>query len=125
MKAKYANPSSEFVLCIQPIQVSGHTLRAVSNQHTHTANRGQSSGQPFTEVPGETLRVKGIVHVKINFWYVLAYLKGIQDVGVFVSAVVSILVFLGQTVFVCQSYNEGQWSPPQRACTEKSKLNMI
>jgi len=28
--------------------------------------------------------VKVIVHFKINFWYFLAYLKGIQDVGVFV-----------------------------------------
>jgi len=26
--------------------------------------------------------IKGIVHFEINFWYVLAYLKGIQDVGV-------------------------------------------
>jgi len=42
--------------------------------------------------------VKGIVHLEINFWYVLAYLKGIQDVGVFVSTVVLILIFLGQTV---------------------------
>jgi len=33
---------------------------------------------------------KGIVHFEIHFWYVLAYLKGIQDVGVFVSTVVSI-----------------------------------
>jgi len=33
--------------------------------------------------------IKGIIHFEINFWYVLAYLKGIQDVGVFVSAVVS------------------------------------
>jgi len=41
--------------------------------------------------------LKGIVHFVIIFWYVLAYLKGIQDVGVFVSAVVSILIFLGQT----------------------------
>jgi len=49
----------------------------------------------------------------------------IQDVGVFVSTVFSILIFLGQTVFVCQSYNGGEWGPPQRACTEKSKLNMI
>jgi len=48
--------------------------------------------------------------LKINFWYVLAYLKGIQDVGVFVSRVFSILIFLGQTV---------------GASTEKSKLNMI
>jgi len=65
-------------------------------------------------------KVKGIVHFENNFWYVLAYLKGIQDVGVF-----SILIFLGQTVLVRQSYNAGLWSPPQRACTEKSKLNMI
>jgi len=36
-----------------------------------------------------------------------------------------ILIFLGQTVLVCQSYNEGLWSPLQRACTEKCKLNMI
>jgi len=69
--------------------------------------------------------IKGIVHFEINFWYVLAYLKGIQDVGVFVPAVVSILIFLGQTVLVCQSYNGGLWSPPQRACTEKSKLNVV
>ena len=27
--------------------------------------------------------IKGIVHFEIKFWYVLAYLKGIQDVGVF------------------------------------------
>jgi len=69
--------------------------------------------------------MKGIVHFEIHFWYVLAYLKAIQDEGVFVSAVVSILIFLGQTVLVSQSYNGGLWSPPQRACTEKSKLNMI
>jgi len=31
---------------------------------------------------------KGIFPFEINFWDVLAYLKGIQDVGVFVSAVV-------------------------------------
>jgi len=50
-------------------------------------------------------QIKGILHFEIIFWYVLAYLKGIHDVGVFVS-VDSILVFLGQTVLVCQSYNE-------------------
>jgi len=42
--------------------------------------------------------IKGIVHFEINFWYVLAYLKGIEDVSVFVSAIVSILILLGQTV---------------------------
>jgi len=71
------------------------------------------------------LFLKGIVQFEINFWYVLAYLKGIQDVGVFVSTAFSILILFGQTVVVCQSYNAGLWSPPQKACTEKSKLNMI
>jgi len=71
------------------------------------------------------VRFKGIVHFEINFWDVLSYLKSIQDVGVFVSIVFSILIFLGQTVLVCQSYNGSLWSPPQRACREKSKLNMI
>jgi len=61
--------------------------------------------------------IKGIVHFEIIFWYVLSYLKVIQDVGVFVSTVFLILIFLG---LVCQSYNAGLWSPPQRACTEVS-----
>jgi len=54
-----------------------------------------------------SISVKGIVQ-----WH----LNGIQDVGVFISTVVSILIF------VSQSYNGSLWSPPQRACTEKSKL---
>jgi len=37
---------------------------------------------------------------------------------VFVSTVFSILIFLGQTVLVCQSYNGDIWGGPQRACTE-------
>jgi len=57
----------------------------------------------------------GIIHFEINFGYVLAYLKGIQDVGVFVSAVFSIFIFLGQTVVVCQSYNGSLWGSPKRA----------
>jgi len=69
--------------------------------------------------------IKGIVHFEIIFLYVLAYLKGIQDVGVFDSTVFSILIFLGQTVLVCQSYNAGLGGPPEKACTKKSKLNMI
>jgi len=44
--------------------------------------------------------LKGIVHFEINFWHVLAYLKGIQDVGVFVSSIFSILTFFIQTVVV-------------------------
>jgi len=51
--------------------------------------------------------IKGIVHFEINFWYVLAYLKGIQGVDVFVSTVFSILTFFGQTIVVCESYNAG------------------
>ncbi len=48
---------------------------------------------------------KGIVHFEIKSWYLSAYPKGIQDVGVFFSSVDPILMFLGQTVLVCQSYN--------------------
>jgi len=50
--------------------------------------------------------LKGIVHFEIDFWYVLAYLKGIQDPSVFVSAVCSILIFLGQIL------SEDLWGPP-------------
>ncbi len=49
--------------------------------------------------------VKGIVHFENKIWYLSAYPKGIQDVGVFFSSVDPILMFLGQTVLVCQSYN--------------------
>ncbi len=49
--------------------------------------------------------VKGRVHFEIKIWYLSAYPKGIQDVGVFFSSVDPILMFLGQTVLVCQSYN--------------------
>ncbi len=48
---------------------------------------------------------KGIVHFAIKIWYLSAYPKGIQDVGVFFSSVDPILMFLGQTVLVGQSYN--------------------
>jgi len=47
-------------------------------------------------------KLHGIVHFEINFCYLLAYRMGIQDVpvGVFVSTVFSILIFLGQTIRV-------------------------
>ncbi len=51
------------------------------------------------------LHLKGIVHFEIKIWYLSAYPKDIQDVGVFFSSVDQILMFLGQTVLVCQSYN--------------------
>ncbi len=38
--------------------------------------------------------VKGIVHFEIKMWYLSAYPKGIQDVGVFFSSVDPILIFL-------------------------------
>ncbi len=49
--------------------------------------------------------LKGIVHFEIKIWYLPAYPKGVQDVVVFFSSVDPILMFLGQTVLVCQSYN--------------------
>ncbi len=44
------------------------------------------------------VHIKGIVHFEIKIWYLSAYPKGIQDVGVFFSSVDPILMFLGQTV---------------------------
>ncbi len=71
--------------------------------------------------------LKGIVHFEIKIWYLSAYPKGIQDVGVFFSSVDPILMFLGQTVLVCQSYNGRYRSlslwEGKRTCTEKFKLN--
>ncbi len=55
-------------------------------------------------LPSEVV-IKGIVHFEIKIWYLSAYTKGIQDVGVFFSSVDPILMFLGQTVLVWQSYN--------------------
>ncbi len=52
---------------------------------------------------GKIHSLKGIVHFEIKIWYLSAYLQGIQDVGVFFSSVDPILMFLGQTVLVCQS----------------------
>ncbi len=49
--------------------------------------------------------VKGIVHFEIKIWYLSAYPKDIQVEGVFFSSVDPILICLGQTVLVCQSYN--------------------
>ncbi len=63
--------------------------------------------------------LKGIVHFEIKIWYLSAYPKGIQDVGVFFSSVDPILMFLGQTVLVCQSYNGRYRSlSSKRTCTE-------
>jgi len=50
--------------------------------------------------------------LKLFFGFVLAYLKVIQDVGIFVSTVFSILIFSGQTAVVNQSYNAVLGGPP-------------
>jgi len=42
--------------------------------------------------------LKGTVHFEMHVWFVLAYLKGIQDVGVFVFTVFSILKTLPQSI---------------------------
>ncbi len=42
------------------------------------------------------LELKGIVHFEIKIWYLSAYPKGIQDVGVFFSSVDPILMFFLQ-----------------------------
>jgi len=39
--------------------------------------------QEKTGAPMKARTLKGIVHFEIHFWYVLAYLKGIQDVSLF------------------------------------------
>ncbi len=64
-------------------------------------------------------KIKGIVHFEIKIWCLSAYPKGIQDVGVFFSSVDPILMFLGQTVLVCQSYN-GRY----RSLSIRGKKNM-
>ncbi len=63
----------------------------------------------YTLIPEFVLprnNIKGIVHFEIKMWYLSAHPKDIQDVGVFFSSVDPILMFLGQTVLVCQSYND-------------------
>jgi len=50
--------------------------------------------------------LKGWFTLKLIFDMFLAYLKGIKDVGVFVSTAFSILRFFGQTIVVCQSYRD-------------------
>jgi len=44
--AKYGNPYSEFVICIQPIQISAHTLGVV-NTHCQPWTLTQISGGPL------------------------------------------------------------------------------
>ncbi len=51
-----------------------------THTHTHTHTRAQAA-------------IKGIVHFEIKIWYLSAYPKGIQDVGVFFSSVDPILMF--------------------------------
>jgi len=67
-----------------------------------------------------TKTFKGIVHFEINFWYVLAYLKGIQDVGIFFQ-----FWHFSVNPFLSISHTLEAKGVHQGACTEKSKLNTI
>jgi len=84
-----------------------HVLTRFSRaeQHSWVISSPSTSVHQLTRRGYHGCKLKGIVHFEIIFWYVLAYLKGIQDVGVFVSTVFSLLTFFSQTVVVCQSYN--------------------
>ncbi len=78
-----------------------------NSEHTFNIDFTQTLNTRFGKFSGKHSRLclKGIVHFEIKIWYLSAYPKGIQDVGVFFSSVDPILMFLGQTVLVCQSYN--------------------
>ncbi len=73
--------------------------------HRNRKHKAHTTKDLRNSVITETENLKGIVHFEIKIWYLSAYPKGIQDVGVFFSSVDPILMFLGQTVLVCQSYN--------------------
>ncbi len=67
---------------------------------SHIQHQIQSELLQFTKSKNifgswKKIYVKGIVHFEIKIWYVSAYPKGIQDVGVFFSSVDPILMFLG------------------------------
>ncbi len=74
--------------------------------HFYTGSTHEKNKKPCQAILVSNISLlKGIVHFEIKIWYLSAYPKGIQDVGVFFSSVDPILMFLGQTVLVCQSYN--------------------
>ncbi len=109
-----------------PLNTKEDIIKSVIDFYSMEKNTMEVSG--YQQVFGWTeLSLKGIVHFEIKIWYVSAYPKGIQDVGVFFSSVDPILMFLGQTVLVCQSYNGRYRSlslwEGKRTCTEKFKLN--
>ncbi len=79
---------------------------ALTSERGTLHNTAEWSDNKIGNIEMEELdEIKGIVHFEIKIWYLSAYPKGIQDVGVFFSSVDPILMFLGQTVLVCQSYN--------------------
>ncbi len=85
--------------CVETPESEGYVAQQAT-AHQHSRDEGSmASAATFST------SVKGIVHFEIKIWYLSAYPKGIQDVGVFFSSVDPILMFLGQTVLVCQSYN--------------------
>ncbi len=77
----------------------------MNNQHHSDVICNAEENICYVLLRPQNCNLKGIVHFEIKIWYLSAYPKGIQDVGVFFSSVDPILMFLGQTVLVCQSYN--------------------
>ncbi len=85
-------------------RATSHQSRAVPYRTVRKVAKTSRSSKGY-KAKKSWQRVKGIVHFEIKIWYLSAYPKGIQDVGVFFSSVDPILMLLGQTVLVCQSYN--------------------
>jgi len=71
----------------------GHCFTKTSEMHSVAFSLFSFSVTCLVFPPFFSCHIKGIVHFDINFWCVLSDLKDIQDVGVFVSAVVSILIY--------------------------------
>ncbi len=80
-------------------------ISVLQRYKTYTSVGWYINNISVNEITVFNCKIKGIVHFEIKMWYLSAYPKGIQDVGVFFSSVDPILMFLGQTVLVCQSYN--------------------
>ncbi len=94
-----------YIILLNFLETFTRLTHVVCN-NTYNVQKTNTMGSCIKSVIAQiNIRFKGIVHFEIKIWYLSAYPKGIQDVGVFFSSVDPILMFLGQTVLVCQSYN--------------------
>ncbi len=109
------SPRARFSLCVvnETRDVESRLIRTVLNRSRgcQTLINLQRAASSRTHLVLQAYcltdvdEIKGIVHFEIKIWHLSVYPKGIQDVGVFFSSVDPILMFLGQTALVCQSYN--------------------